>query len=87
MFNLAACSSIGRKNLEGNENIQIILEQAESNASNGGRKILEVSTEMIANKEIFVGGCWNYINAVYDKAGYSSKLRNTIYKSKYTHVS
>ena len=83
MLNLAACSSLSRKNLEKTENMQDILDQAESSATVGGRRILEVSRAMIENKNIFVGGCWNYINAVYDQAGYPAKLRDTIYKSKF----
>ncbi len=67
---------------ERSESLEEILDQAEANAPEGGRKILETSREMISNQEIIIGGCWNYINAVYDKAGYPSKLRETIFKSK-----
>ncbi len=83
LLNLTACSSVGKKNIENIENVQDILDQAESSATVGGRRVLEVSREMIANQSIFVGGCWNYINAVYNQAGYLEKSRDTIYKSKF----
>lgn len=80
---MASCASIEKGNkLNKIENIEGILDLAESDATTGGRKVLEVSRTMITNKEVFVGGCWNYINNVYDQAGHSSKSRDTIYKSK-----
>lgn len=64
------------------ENVENILEHAERTASFGGRRILEVSRSMIANQEIIVGACWDYINTVYVRAGYSADQRVTIFKSK-----
>lgn len=83
LVNLVACSSMGRNNLNKTENVQDILDLAESNASVEGRRVLEVSRTKIANQDIFIGGCWDFINAVYLEAGYSAKLRETIYKSKF----
>jgi hypothetical protein len=76
-----ASSTVESRNERG-DNLEEILDQAEANATEGGRKILETSREMISNQEIIIGGCWNYINAVYDRAGYPTKLRETIFKSK-----
>ena len=59
-----------------------ILNQAEASASKSGRKILEVSRGMISSQEVVVGGCWDYINAVYKRAGYPSNKVDTIFKSK-----
>ena len=64
------------------DNIEEILDRAEANSSFGAKRILEVSRSMILNHEILIGGCWNYINTVYDRAGYSSGQRVTIFKSK-----
>lgn len=59
-----------------------VLDRAEGSASPGARKILEASRSMISNQEIIVGGCWDYINTVFDRAGYSENQRVTIFKSK-----
>lgn len=84
MTGLVSCASAAKsKKLNNIENYEEVLDLAEADATVGGRKILEVSRSMISNQEIFVGGCWNYINAVYDRAGFSSNLRDTIYKSKF----
>lgn len=64
------------------ENLEEILNQAEDTASLVGRKILETSRIMISNQEIILGSCWDYINAVYARAGYTSNQRITIFKSK-----
>lgn len=37
---------------------------------------------MIEKQEIIVGGCWNYINSVFLRAGFGDKQRETIFKSK-----
>lgn len=64
------------------ENIDEILNQAEDDAPISGRKILETSRLMITNQEIILGSCWDYINAVYNRTGYPSNQRATIFKSK-----
>lgn len=66
----------------GLENLEEILNQAEDEASTSGRKILETSRLMIANQEIILGSCWDYINAVYNRTGYPSNQRVTAFKSK-----
>lgn len=63
-------------------NYDEILNQAEDNATTLGRKILELSRIMIANNEVIIGSCWDYINGVYNKAGHPSNLRKTVFKSK-----
>jgi hypothetical protein len=84
MIGLVSCASSAKSNKHKKiDNYEEILDQAEADATVGGRRILEVSRSMISNQEIFAGGCWNYINAVYDRAGAPSNLRDTIYKSKF----
>lgn len=78
LFFLASCSTITPT-----EDFGAVLEKAESYATSGGRKVLETSQEMIANKEVIVGACWDYINAVYDRAGFPDGLRSTVFKSKF----
>jgi hypothetical protein len=75
LFCVISCASVSRDPEE-------VLDRAEANSSIGGRRILEASRSMIANQEIVVGGCWDYINTVYDRAGYSENERATIFKSK-----
>ncbi len=87
ILSLTSCASdskdTGVKSIPvGNEMYEDILNQAESQASLGGKKILEISRSMIAAQEIIIGGCWNYINTVFDRAGYTKALRETAFKSK-----
>jgi hypothetical protein len=60
-----------------------LLDRAESEASDGGKRVLTISRSMINNKEIFIGGCWDYINEVYNRAGIFSKVRDTVFQSKF----
>lgn len=62
--------------------LEALLNQAEDRASPEGRFVLQTGRTMIENQEIVLGSCWDYINAVYDRAGYPQKKRKTIYKSK-----
>jgi hypothetical protein len=73
-----SCSSVSTAP----KNLDEILDRAEATSSLSGRKILEASRAMISNKEIIVGGCWDYINTVYDRAGFLENQRTTIFKSK-----
>jgi hypothetical protein len=66
-----------------NEDMGAVLEKAESRADAGGKKVLEASQAMIADKEIVVGACWDYINAVFNRAGFPDGFRTTVYKSKF----
>ena len=53
---------------------------AEQNATPNGRKILQVGRQMtLVNQKIIRGGCWDYANAVYNRAGYR-KNRQTVFK-------
>lgn len=81
-FSLAPSDSETYEKSEKLENLEEILNTAEENASIVGRKILETSRIMISNQEIILGSCWDYIDAIYDRAGYSSDHRVTIFKSK-----
>ncbi len=59
-----------------------LLTKAESKASEDGKKILETGKTMtLVNAEILPGSCWDYANAVYDRAGYSWGKRETVFKS------
>ncbi|MDO9180892.1 MAG: hypothetical protein Q7U04_00725 [Bacteriovorax sp.] len=80
---IVSCASVSKDSDKfANENFEEILDRAEANSSFAARRILEASRSMISNQEIIVGGCWNYINTVYDRAGYSTNQRVTVFKSK-----
>ncbi|MCK5719756.1 MAG: hypothetical protein KAH84_07375 [Thiomargarita sp.] len=61
---------------------QDIIINAEQKATPPGRKILMTGRKMIADGLILPGGCWDYINEVYNRAGYPNrgKKRQTIFK-------
>ncbi len=56
--------------------------RAEGGASLLGRRVLLVGREMtITNKEIIRGSCWDYADAVYERAGFSrGKQRQVVFK-------
>jgi hypothetical protein len=85
LLSFTACASAIKTPIKNSriENIEEFLDQAEAASSLGGRRILEASRSMISNQEVIIGGCWNYINTVYDRSGYSSNQRVTVYKSKF----
>ena len=62
---------------------QSIIQNETLSSSVGAEKILDTSDSMISSQEIFIGGCWDYINEVYNRAGFTSKNRFTAYKSKF----
>ena len=45
-----------------------------------GGRVLKTAITMVAEKEIILGSCWTFVNEVYDRAGYTSEKRKTIYK-------
>jgi hypothetical protein len=62
--------------------LQKILNHAEGEASPVGRKVLTTGRSMIEKRKIVRGSCWDYANALYNKAGYSPNERITPIKSK-----
>ncbi|KAB2877512.1 DUF2914 domain-containing protein [bacterium] len=62
-----------------------LITKAEKKASEDGRNVLETGRTMtLKNKEILPGSCWDYANAVYDRAGYSWGKREDVFKSAKT---
>lgn len=64
------------------KDLETILERAEEKASPEGKVVLTTSREMIAERKVVVGSCWDYINAVYNRAQYPPTKRVTALKSK-----
>ncbi|MBN2439946.1 MAG: hypothetical protein JXJ04_01315 [Spirochaetales bacterium] len=46
-----------------------------------GGRVLAVAADLVAKKELILGGCWTYVNAVYDRAGFPADKRETLYKA------
>jgi hypothetical protein len=56
------------------------LDEAENKATPPARKILQTGRQMaLVNGEIIRGGCWDYANTVYNRAGYT-KQRQTVFQ-------
>ncbi|MBX7153289.1 DUF2914 domain-containing protein [bacterium] len=59
-----------------------IIKKAEKVASEDGQKVLETGRRMTLDSALILpGGCWDYANAVYLRAGYSWGQREEVYKS------
>jgi hypothetical protein len=57
------------------------LNEAESEADPKARMILQTGREMTLDKGvIIIGGCWDYIDAVYTRAGFPRDRRSTFFK-------
>ncbi|KHD07055.1 hypothetical protein PN36_14810 [Candidatus Thiomargarita nelsonii] len=81
---IAACSSIALKDrLNVSSEQQNIILTAEQKATPEGKKILVTGRQMIENKVILPGGCWDYIHEIYNRAGYPNlpTKREDVFKS------
>jgi len=58
------------------------LDAAERGASAEGRNVLQTGRRMILTDCIVSGACWDYINAVFDRAGYDDQHRTTVFRSR-----
>ncbi len=59
-----------------------IAKQAESSAAEDAKKVLETGRVMTLDSALILpGSCWDYANAVYDRAGYSWGGRENVYKT------
>lgn len=63
-------------------NLEEILDRSEGEATVEGREVLQSARRMIKNNEIVLGSCWDYIDAIFMKAGFPQNRRMTIFKSK-----
>lgn len=88
-FIFSACSSMKSKSYSYSDgankkikDLESILDRSEEKASPVGKVILTTSRSMIAEREIVVGSCWDYINAVFNRAQYPPANRVTALKSK-----
>jgi hypothetical protein len=84
---VVSCASVPKDlskytKIKHSENLEEILDRAEANSTPAGSEILKVSRSMISNQDIIVGGCWDYINTVFNHAGFLANQRVTIFKSK-----
>lgn len=58
-----------------------LLSSAENQSSPAAREVVSTARKMALNERTIIqGGCWDYLNAVFDRAGVS---RNTIHKGTY----
>lgn len=59
-----------------------IIKKAEKTAAEEGKNVLETGRRMTLDSALILpGGCWDYANAVYLRAGYSWGQREEVYKS------
>ncbi len=57
------------------------LNSAESEADPAAKKILQTGRKMVLDeKAVIIGGCWNYVDAVYSRAGFPKDQREIAFK-------
>jgi hypothetical protein len=60
-----------------------LIRQAERRATPEAWRVLVKAREMtLDRREVIQGGCWDYVNCVYDRAGFPEERRTTVYKRK-----
>ena len=59
-----------------------VLDRAEEKASLQGKAVLMRGRMMILKSEMGLRGCWDYINGVYNQAGFPAKKRLTVFQSR-----
>lgn len=81
---LAGCAPSARLPYSGvQSNHANLMRQAERNATPAGRKVLETGRRMTLDQRVIIpGGCWGYVNAVYNKAGYPSPMRKCVFSGR-----
>ena len=58
-----------------------LLSSAETNSSMAAREVVSTARKMALNERTIIrGGCWDYLNAVFNRAGVT---RNTVHKGTY----
>lgn len=57
-----------------------IIVQSEINASPNAQKVLVAARNMVEQGAIIKGGCWDYLNAAWNKAGFDGKKRQVLFK-------
>ncbi|WP_066804185.1 hypothetical protein [Moraxella oblonga] len=57
-----------------------IISQAELTATPNAQKILITARQMVENGEIIKGGCWDYLNTAWNRAGFGDKQRTIIFR-------
>lgn len=63
-------------------NLKVLL-AAESKAAPGAAKILATARKLTVDEQaVLPGACWDYVNAVWKKAGYPAKRRKTVFAGK-----
>ncbi len=90
LVTLSSCSTLGRKaklsDLDSGgkiRDLETILSRAEESATPEGKAILSEGRDMVEKKKVIRGSCWDYANAVYNRAGFKADNRVTPLKSKY----
>ena len=62
---------------------EVFIKKAESKATPSAKKVLQKAREMSLVKRVIIrGSCWDYINAVYRRAGFPKKRQKIIFRSK-----
>ena len=63
------------------ESLITTLNEAESEADPNARMILQTGREMtLDEKAIVIGGCWDYVDAVYTRAGFPRDRRRVVFQ-------
>lgn len=86
IFGLSACAFIPFKSTPSSMpmpiSAQSSLMAAESSASTAGARILKTARTMaLVDRDIIKGSCWDYIHEVFNRSGYPTNKRKTVFKS------
>lgn len=61
-----------------------VITQAEQQAAPTAQKVLAMARKMtLEDKVILPGGCWDYVDTVFTRAGFPRKVRKHVFNGKY----
>lgn len=85
LLGLASCAPIPNSHSprRGQPNYSHLIQQGERQATPAGRKILQTGRRMSKEQGLVIrGGCWDYVNAVYNRAGYPTHMRQRVFSGR-----
>ncbi len=75
---------VGRPARETTVKSAAVIARRHARGKTPGAKILAVAVAMVDKKTLVLGACWDFINAVYTRAGFPAKKRATLYRQPET---
>ncbi len=78
---VTGCSSKDSSPMQRGLQSESLILSGEQRATSSAQKVLRVTRGMVESGEIIRGGCWDYLDTAFTRAGFSRNARTSVYKS------